>query len=172
MSKQRFLVLHDYGMGGLWWRISARSAREVAERFAELEVVDTPAVVEEVGGWELEEVDIDSPVMPAVLDGLRRQRDAQRGSPRFGALASRKILYVRQRDRGVDYLMEIGPDGRRTRQVELYSDGSAIKTDPEDWAFNPPVVDLFDPQLPDHEIASHEFENAWANAQRDKDRHW
>lgn len=34
MSTQRYLVLHDYGMGGLWWWIRARSVREVRESFA------------------------------------------------------------------------------------------------------------------------------------------
>jgi hypothetical protein len=32
VAKQRYLVLHDYGMGGLWWWIHARSVREVTRR--------------------------------------------------------------------------------------------------------------------------------------------
>jgi len=32
----------------------------------------------------------------------------------------------------------------------------------EDWPFNPPAVDLFDPRLPAEEIDREEFERAWA----------
>ncbi len=52
------------------------------------------------------------------------------------------------------HLTEIGPDGRRVRQVEMTEQGTAIKTDAEDWPVNPPLVDLVDPQLPDQEIVS------------------
>jgi hypothetical protein len=34
--KKRFLVLHDYGMGGSWWWIRARSEWEIAQEFAEV----------------------------------------------------------------------------------------------------------------------------------------
>lgn len=63
-SKKRFLVLHDYGMGGVWWWVHARSAREVLETFAEVEVIDSPQAVDQAEGWDLAEVDIDSPTMP------------------------------------------------------------------------------------------------------------
>ncbi|MFG2053335.1 hypothetical protein ACGFI9_04810 [Micromonospora sp. NPDC048930] len=167
MSKQRYLVLHDYGMGGLWWWIHARSTREVLETFAEVEVVDDPAAVARTEGWELDEVDIDASTLPAGLDELRAKRDRQRTLPGFGALADRQVVFLRQAWNGDDpatYLMEVGPDGRRIRQVEVADDGTAIKTDAEDWPFNPPVVDLFDPQLPDQEIDRDEFERAWAAA--------
>jgi len=167
VSKQRYLVLHDYGMGGLWWWIHARSTREVRETFAELEVVDAPADIARADGWQLEEVDIDATAMPAGLDELRAKRDRQRALPAFGALADRQVVYLRQEWDGDDpatYLTEIGPDGRRIRQVEVAAHGTAIKTDAEDWPFNPPLVDLFDPQLPDQEIDREEFERAWTAA--------
>jgi len=164
MSKQRFLVLHDYGMGGLWWWIHARSAREVLETFADVEVVDGAEAVENAAEWQLDEVDIDAAAMPPGLDGLREKRDGQRGRPGFGALAGREIVYLRHRwdDDPSTYLLEVGSDGRRIRQVELAEDGTVTKALAEDWPFNPPAVDLFDPRLPAEEIDREEFERAWA----------
>ncbi|GAA0613210.1 hypothetical protein [Streptomyces crystallinus] len=167
-SKARFLVLHDYGMGGTWWWVHARSAGEVLETFAEVEVVDGPDAVERAN-WDLDEVDIDEPAMPAGLDGLRAKRDAQRGRPGFGALAGRSIVRLRRRWDGdggepATFLLEVGSDGRRLRQVELADDGAALKSGPDDWPFNPPVVDLFDPEWADKEIHPDEFEAAWLRA--------
>lgn len=168
VSKQRYLVLHDYGMGGLWWWVHARSTREVRETFAEVEVVDAAADLVRAEGWQLDEVDIDAQMMPAGLDVLRAKRDRQRALPGFGALADRQVVYLRQEWDGEDpatYLTEIGPDGRRIRQVEVAEDGTATKTDAQDWPFNPPLVDLFDPQLSDLQIDRDEFDRAWAAAQ-------
>ncbi|WP_436492414.1 hypothetical protein [Actinokineospora sp. HUAS TT18] len=167
MDKQRFLVLHDYGMGGLWWWITARSVREIRETFAEVEVVDAPDMVANAETWGLAEVDIDAAAVPDELSGLRDQRAAQRGRPGFGALADRETVWLRRRwdedvDEPVDYLMEIGPDGRRLRQVEL--GGESVRSGPEDWPLNPPIVDLYDPELITQEIGQAEFEVAWAGA--------
>jgi hypothetical protein len=136
---------------GLWWWIHARSIRELMETFAEVEVVDSPAALARAESWGLDEIDIDAPTMPAGLDGLRAQRDKQRVLPGFGALADRQVVYLRQAGEDDDpatYLLEIGADGRRIRQVEMTADRTSIKTDTEDWPFNPPVVDLYDPHLP------------------------
>jgi hypothetical protein len=168
--KSRFLVLNDYGMGSMWWWVSARSPREVLETFAEVEIVDRPDAVEQAETWGLDEVDIDASAMPAVLDGLRATRDAQRARPGFGALADRSVVHLRRHwdgegdDDPMTYLMEVGPDGRRLRQVELAEDGTALKSGPEDWPFNPPVVDLFEPDLAGMEISQGEFEAAWLHA--------
>ncbi|MCC3778791.1 hypothetical protein K6I33_004066 [Streptomyces sp. UNOB3_S3] len=159
-------------MGGLWWWVRARSAREVLETFAWVEVVTDPETVAWREGGKLEEVDIDAPRMPAGLDGLRAERDAQRGRPGFGALVGREVVYLRQPWDGdddvdpADYLMEIGSDGRRTRQVEIGEDGSAVRSGPDDWLFSPPIVDLFDPELVGREIRRDEFEEAWARARQ------
>lgn len=169
-DKTRFLVLHDYGMGGLWWWVHARSAREVVETIAEVEVIDHSDAVQRAETWDLDEVDIDAPTMPDDLDALRAQRAAQRGRPGFGVLADRSVVHLRRRWDGEDdvdpavYLMEVGPDGRRLRQVELGDDGTAVKSGPDDWAFNPPVVDLFDPDLASLEISRDEFEAEWLRA--------
>jgi hypothetical protein len=167
--KRSFLALHDYGMGGSWWWVRARSEREILETFAWVEVVTDPETMARFEKERLEEVDIDAPLMPPGLDGLRAERDAQRGREGFGALAERDIVHLRRRwdeddDEPVVHLMEVGSDGRRLRQVELAEDGTALRSGPDDWPFNPPVVDLFDPALADQEISRGEFEEHWARA--------
>jgi hypothetical protein len=173
-DKRRFLVLHDYGMGGLWWWIHARSVREIRETFREVEVIVDDDVLARVEREDdVEEVDIDAAVMPPGLDGLREQRAAQRGQPGFGLLADRQIVYLRRRwdeDEPEMYLMEIGADGRRLREVLLAEDGPWIKNDAEDWPINAPVVDLFDPGLAEQEVGRDEFEAAWARAEWDPER--
>ncbi|WP_411082045.1 hypothetical protein [Streptomyces sp. cmx-18-6] len=170
----RFLVLHDYGMGGSWWWVHARSVREVRERFSDVEVVDSPETVERAETWELDEVEVDAAVMPAGLDELWAKREAQRGREGFGAFADRELLWLRRRwdyeddDDQTIYLMEVGSDGRRLRQVELTPDGSGLSSGPDDWPFNPPVVDLFDPDLVGMEIGRQEFEAAWLSARPDE----
>ncbi|WP_405420106.1 hypothetical protein [Streptomyces erythrochromogenes] len=170
----RFLVLHDYGMGGSWWWVHARSAREVRETFAEVEVVDSPDTVERAESWDLDEAEVGATAMPDGLDGLKAKRDAQRGRDGFGAFADREVLWLRRRwdyedeeDQTV-YLMEVGADGRRLRQVELTSGGPGLKSDPDDWPMNPPVVDLFDPDLVGMEISRQEFEGAWLRARHEE----
>jgi hypothetical protein len=174
-SKKRFLVLHDYGMGGLWWWIHARSEPEIMHTFAEVEVVTDPETSTRFPEGELAEVDIDAVIMPAGLDGLRDQRRGQRDRPGFGALAGREAVFLRRPWEEADetapkiYYEHLGPDGRRVRQVETYADGTAIKTGPQDWPFNPPN-DLYDPDLVQWETAAEVFEEAWRRA-RDKGGH-
>jgi hypothetical protein len=172
--KQRFLVLHDYGMGGLWWWIQARSVREIRETFREVEVVeDAETTARAAADPDVEEVDIDAPVMPEGLDDLRQERGAQRGKPGFGAFADREILHLRRRwDEDVPemFLFEVGADGRRLREVQLVDDGPWLKNDAEDWPINSPIVDLYDPELFEQEIAREEFEAAWARAEWDPER--
>ncbi|MFK0195871.1 hypothetical protein [Kitasatospora sp. NPDC090308] len=167
--KRRFLVLHDYGMGGSWWWVRARSAREVLEGLAWVEVITDPETVARFEREELEEADIDASQMTSGLDALRAERDAQRGREGFGVLADRGIVYLRRRwdeegEGPVDYLMEVGADGRRLRQVEVPESGAALRSGPDDWSFNPPVVDLFDPALAGQEISRSAFEEQWTRA--------
>ncbi|MBW4718009.1 hypothetical protein [Saccharothrix obliqua] len=162
----RYLVLHDYGMGGLWWWIHADSARQVLETFAEVEVIDRPEELSlDLTG--VAEVDVDAPVLPAGLDGLRDQRTAQRDHPDFGALADLPVVHLRYREEDGAHLYEVGPDGRRLRQVEITPAGVAYRGTPDDWLFNPPVADLFDPELVGHRITEAEFEAAWHAARPD-----
>jgi hypothetical protein len=168
-----FLVLHDYGMGGVWWWVRARSAREALETFAEVEVIDRPETLAWAEAQDVPEVNIDAVRMPPGLDQLRARRDVQRTCEGFGALADRSVVYLRRRWDGegetdpATYLMEVGADGRRTRQVEVRQDGTALRSGPEDWAFNPPAVDLFDPELVGMQIGWDEFEAAWLGAQHE-----
>ncbi|WP_370936406.1 hypothetical protein [Amycolatopsis sp. cg13] len=165
-AKRSFLVLHDYGMGGLWWWISARSEREIRETFAWTEVVADPEVVARYRDDGLPEVDVDDAEMPAGLDSLRAERDRQRGRAGFGALADREVVHLRRHDdeENTDWLVEVGPDGRRTRQVEVPDVGTALRSGPDDWPLNPPFADLFAPETADWEISAAEFEKHWAQA--------
>ncbi|QIS14473.1 hypothetical protein [Nocardia arthritidis] len=166
----RFLVMHDYGMGGMWWWITADSAREIRETFAEVEVVEDPNTVEAAESWRLIEIACDTADIPADLRELRDVRIRQRALPGFGALADRTILYVKRYWDGADgveaatYYSEVDSDGRRLRQVEDRDAGPAIRSTVEDWAFNPPLVDLYDPEWVEFEIGRDEFEAAWARA--------
>ena len=51
-TKRRFLVVYDYGQGGVWAFVWARSQEELHEKFRDLTVVD--AIPEWLSGDELE----------------------------------------------------------------------------------------------------------------------
>ena len=164
--KHRFLVCHDYGRGGSWWWGLARSAREIAETFAETWVIDDPQQLADAREWDLDEVEIDD-LADSQMQGLRAQRDNQRHRKGFGVLADRDLLYIRQRwdedsDLSADYLLEI-TDGYRTRQVEVRDTGEAVRTGLADFPINPPI-DLWDPDLAEREITAEEFEKLWDSA--------
>lgn len=165
--KERYLVCHDYGMGALWWWVTARSATEIMERVADVVVVTGSRTIRRVADWDLDEVDIDA-ADENPLTSLKATRDAQRGQPGFGALVGRGTVYLRQEwDEDTEhgethYLLEIGEDGYRTRQVVEYADGTAGKTG--DWPFNPPF-DLYDPVLGRAEVERAVFEAAWEKAE-------
>ncbi|MDX5364956.1 MAG: hypothetical protein LPK88_00975 [Alphaproteobacteria bacterium] len=40
MAKRDFLAVYDYGMGGIWTLVRARSALEIAEKYPELKVFE------------------------------------------------------------------------------------------------------------------------------------
>ncbi|RCV48453.1 hypothetical protein DEF23_18830 [Marinitenerispora sediminis] len=159
-------------MGGLWWWVRAGSAREITDACAEVEVVTDPGAVRRAeADASLEEVDLAALPADSVLAGLRARRDAQRGRPGFGALVGRERVYLRMPFRDdaaggppdpVDYLLELGPDGRWIRQVELAPDGG-LRMSADDWPINPPF-DLYDPELAGLEIDARTFEDSWRRA--------
>jgi hypothetical protein len=40
MTKQQYLVVHDYGMGGVWGVMAARSGEEIRRKYPQLEVLE------------------------------------------------------------------------------------------------------------------------------------
>jgi hypothetical protein len=73
-------------------------------------------------------------------------------------------VYLRDDDEeyeGTVFLSEVGPDGRRLRQVEVSPDGEGVRE--QDFPIDPPV-DLRDPQYFHQEISAEEFERAWTAA--------
>ena len=60
LGKRPFLAVYDYGQGGLWCYISARSAVEITERYPQLRVVEAvPAWLTKEHSDKLERHDID-----------------------------------------------------------------------------------------------------------------
>lgn len=166
-GRERFLVLHDYGMGGLWWWIHADSAQQILERIAEAEVITDADSWEQAAAWKLAEVDLDASELPPGLDELRRQRDEQRGQPGFAALAGRTLVHLRcdsDDEENVVCYWEVDATGSRLREVEVRGDGPGVRYTPEDWVFHTPVVDLYDPRAAAWEIDAEEFETRWRSA--------
>ncbi|MFD8492623.1 hypothetical protein [Amycolatopsis sp. NPDC059657] len=161
----RYLVVHDYGMGGLWWWLIAGSPEEIVLALSETEVVSDAETIHQAEGWSLEEVELDG-ALPVPLDSMRDVRVKQREHPDFGATAGRSPIYLRLPDDDGAWLVELGADGRRLRQVEVPADGPALKTDA--WPFNPPL-DLYDPQYAAMEMEAADFEAAWCAARPDPD---
>ncbi|GAA1937836.1 hypothetical protein GCM10009738_08470 [Kitasatospora viridis] len=157
-------MLHDYGMGGLWWWVWAGSAEEIVRDCAEVEVIADPERLAWAERSGLKEVRLDGPELASFC----AKRDAQRGRPGFGALVGRELVHLRwpADEDGDVYLAELGPDGRRTRQVVIGVDGDVVRSTPEDWLFNPPY-DLYDPEHAEAETDRADFEREWARARRE-----
>ena len=101
-------------------------------------------------------------VWTPIVATLARHRDViALDLPGFGELAGRDKVWIR--DTSYDdevYFEELGPDGRRLRQVTVEADGTMVRSGPDDWPFNPPR-DLYNPDLLRYEISADEFEQAW-----------
>jgi hypothetical protein len=161
-ARRAYLVLHDYGMGGVWWWIRASSAEEITAAFAEVEVIGNPETIARARTWGLDELDIEDAKRGA-LASFHQRRQRQRQDPAFGRLLGKDRAYLRLPDpegQETEWLTEHGAAGRRLRQVELRADGTALTSDLGNWPINPPF-DLGDPWLAAHEISRAEFEQAW-----------
>lgn len=118
-ARRAYLVLYDYGMGGLWWWIQASSEEEITSAFAEVEVVGNPEAIARARTWDLEELDIEDAKHGKLAD-LHETRQRQRQDPAFGRLLGKDRVYLRLPDdeeQDIQWLTEHGPDGRRLRQV-------------------------------------------------------
>lgn len=161
-DRQVYLVVHDYGLGALWWWVRASSPEEIAAEFAEVEVISAPDRIALARTWNLKEVDIEYAKRRELAD-LHEQRRRQREDPAFGRLFGKARVYLRLPDEegeGTQWLFELGPDGRRLRQIERLANGTSLTTDLTNWPLNPPF-DLGDPWLAAHEISKAEFEQVW-----------
>ncbi|MCD5316554.1 hypothetical protein [Kineosporia babensis] len=165
----RFLVLHDYGMGGLWWWVHAPSAEAILEAVAEVEVITDPETVERVSTWDdVAEVSLDASGDSA-WKGLVAQRTAERQDPDYGKLIGQGTVYLRSAEDGITYLTEVNADGIRTREVGILPDGRQQRSD--DWPLNP-AFDLRSPELARQALLSAaDFEAHWQRAEPVPD-HW
>jgi hypothetical protein len=162
---QRYLIRHDYGMGALWWWIKAPSAAVITETFAEVEVIDDPAIIRRAQARSFDELDLADAASGPLTD-LYERRQRQRRDPGFGQLLGKSRVYLRLPDPeepATWWLTEHDPAGRRLRQIEVLPDGTATLASAADWEFNPPF-DLGDPQFASYEISPAEFEQAWERA--------
>jgi hypothetical protein len=155
-------------MGGLWRWVGAWPREDILDAVAEVEVVTDDTILQRMASEELDEVYLDA-LPDGPLSSLRDQRSAHRDLSGYGVLANRGLVYLRDASPDYDgavYLAELGPDGRRLRQVEQRPDSDCLRTD--DWPFNPPI-DLRDPQYAPMEIRAEAFEDAWQRARPDPD---
>ncbi|QDY11998.1 hypothetical protein FJK98_31750 [Micromonospora sp. HM134] len=143
-------------MGGLWWWVWAASAEEIVDNVAEVEVITDEASIHQMGPYAEEELHLDALSGTSLAD-LWEQRCAHRSLPGYGVLAGRERVYLRDDEEGAVFLVEVGPDGRRLREVEVSPEG--VFRLAEDL-LNPPR-DLRDPRYVGMEISRDEFEAAW-----------
>ena len=80
VMRARYLVVHDYGMGGLWGYVLADSADQIKARFPELDVVEErPAWMQQDLDDDLRarEEDIESPdsgILSIILEARASRR--------------------------------------------------------------------------------------------------
>ena len=73
--KSRHLVVYDYGAGGAWAYVTARSADEIVSRFPELQIVfERPEWMSDEDEQGLDVLDVDAPT-GLLSDLLARRSD-------------------------------------------------------------------------------------------------
>lgn len=83
-DRTKYLVCHDYGMGGLWWWVIADSAEDIRRRIAEVTVVTDPEAIARAEPLNPQTIDIEEPVMDPALQALMTARSRQINQPGFG----------------------------------------------------------------------------------------
>ena len=74
--KQKYLVVHDYGTGGIWYYIIARSKEEIESKFPGFEVIEEePAWLDEKTKQTLEIHDIDDEPVDDYLKSMMKKKD-------------------------------------------------------------------------------------------------
>jgi hypothetical protein len=75
LSTQPFLVVYDYGQGGVWAWIRADSADAILERYPELKVIDTlPEWLTSAGSPTLPEHNLEDPPAGLLADLIAERR--------------------------------------------------------------------------------------------------
>ena len=163
----RYLVCHDYGMGGLWWWITADSEADVVERIAEVTVVGDPETIAHFEADDLREVDLADAASEVALGDLVAQRDAARGRPGYGRFAGMERVWfaMPQIYEDEDWWFELNPSGQTIRAVREQGE---VRERVVPDGINP-MSDLYDPMYDDREITEAEFEQVWDAASKPAD---
>lgn len=157
----RYLVCHDYGMGGLWWWITADSEAEILERVAEVAVVSDPETIARVADWDLEEVGLERASDVAGLSGLVAQRDAARARPGYGRFVGmERVWFAMPPLDGEEWWLELNGSGQILRAICHDTDGVWSRVVPD---LNP-MDDLYDPKYDNREIGEAQFDEVWDRA--------
>ena len=156
----RYLVCHDYGMGGLWWWITAESEADILEKVAEVKVVSEAETVAHFEADDLREVDLEHASEEIALGDLVRQRDDARSRPGYGRFAGMERIWFAMDQDDEEWWFELNPSGQTIRSVRKRGD-QLTRIVPE--GINP-MSDLYDPMYDDSEIAEAEFERVWERA--------
>jgi hypothetical protein len=80
-SKKKYLVVDDYGTGGIWFVLLAESETQIHEQLRDVKVYSPGVKLEWMSDKELEDIarrrtyDIDQLPQSAWMDGLRADRN-------------------------------------------------------------------------------------------------
>jgi ribA/ribD-fused uncharacterized protein len=156
-----FFVCHDYGMGGLWWIVTAESEDEILDTFADVTVfAEAPPFFTKADLEDLERTNTNTTELPFALVSLREKRAAHRDDPLYGTLGDRRDLcYAAPRSDGAPPALLAVRDGELDRLINTLDDGTSFAMYATDLMRS---VDLRDPAIARNEIPTEVFEEEWA----------
>jgi hypothetical protein len=137
--KQRFLVVYDYGMGGIWGYVLASSADEIARRYPEVEVVEQePRWISDADRAEFKRrvEDIDEPKPLSVLGAVLEARN-----PPPRPTNTDLLLAWHRNVRGVEWFEDEGVEIRLMGAGRVRTKINVVGTDLEHASFDPVVID-------------------------------